>query len=537
MPKKVFVFLAGMVFIVFGVGASHVGGPVVQQGFKAGEPASGKRVEVDGARQLAAWDSFIELEMAGGRLVCQPVVLEPDGTAHQRLNQYYQGLPVWGGQLIRHYRRGSLSLVNGRYYPGIQAGTLPGLSPERAVDIARAGGPADSELSLRFPPALVIWPVETGYALAYKILLSKRGKEILSFVDAVSGQVLLQYDDVKTEAAIGTGTGVHGDTKKISTDSYGSGYRTWDKMRPAAIKTFDFLADFNAWWYYDYTDANLGFDSDNSWTGSSQAPILDGHDYAGWTYDYFYIVHDRKSFNNANMIIKVHTNFDIWGGVNNAFYDGYDDSLNFYDGDQVTYTYFAGALDIVAHEYSHAVTNYTCALNYYQYPGALNESFSDIMGACVEFYHEPEGAGFQKADWLAGEDALKVYNVNNVFRRLDKPYLLKAWGTFPYPDHWTLRYTGSSDNAGVHVNSSISNHWFYLLTVGGTNRVSGITVPGIGRDKSEKIAYKAWTSYLFPSADFWDARTACIQAARDLYGTGSTEEGAVKTAWQAVGIY
>jgi bacillolysin len=537
MPKKLFVFLAVFVFVIFSIGASHVGGPMQKEDPGQVKPESGQRVMASDQRQLAHWNSFIEAELALGRLVGQPAELEPDGSAHQRLDQYYQGLPVLGGQIIRHYQGGTLSFVNGRYHQGIQVSIVPGLSRDKALEIAR-GSLSETDLSLRFDPALVIYPLESGYALAYKVLLGRRGKEMLSFIDAATGAILLQYDDTKYDATIGTGTGVHGDLKKVSTDSYSSTYRTWDKMRPAVVKTYDFLTDFYAWYYYDYTDTNLSKDSDNSWVGAKQAPVIDGHDYAAWTYDYYYIVHGRKSYNNANMLIKVMTNFDIWG-ISNAFYDGWDHSINFYDGDGVSYTYLTGALDIVAHEYTHGVTDYTSDLIYNSYSGALNEAFSDIMGTCVEFYYEAAGTGYQMADWFCAEDASKSWSTayNNAFRRFDKPYLKLAWGWFEYPDHWTKRYTGSSDNHGVHINSSIANHWFYLLTVGGTNRISGITVTGIGRDKAERIAYKAWVSYLFPSADFWDARDACIQAAVDLYGSGTTEVLAVKTAWQAVGIF
>jgi len=75
------------------------------------------------------------------------------------------------------------------------------------------------------------------------------------------------------------------------------------------------------------------------------------------------------------------------------------------------------------------------------------------------------------------------------------------------------------------------------LAHGGTNRISGINVSGIGLSKAEKIAYRAWVYYLFPSADFHDARIATIQAARDLYGAGSTEKSRVTRAWNAVGVF
>jgi bacillolysin len=536
MTKKIAGLLAGSCFLIALAVAVHPGGAAAPERDSVAGPAPGGSVMVAERSSLAAWNAFVEQGMTDGRLAARPMETEPSGAAHQRLDQYYAGLPVWGGQLIRHYGEGGgLSAINGRYYPGIQVNPSPLLAADQAVAAARADL-QDSSYVLRRAPRLFVLPLESGYALTYQVRLGRRGSEMLFFVDAASGAILLRYDDLKTDSSVGWGTGVHGDTKKVSSDTYGAGYRTWDRLRPAAIKTYDFQWDYLTWYFYLYSDANLSFDSDNVWTFWSQNPVVDGHDNAAWTYDYYYAVHGRHGFNNADATIRVMVNFDI-SGVNNAFYDGYDRSLNFYDGDGTTYTYFTAGLDVVAHEYSHGVTDATSQLIYNKYSGALNEAFSDIMGACVEFYWQPAGTGFLHADWLCGEDTLKTFNVSKVFRRLDKPYLLKAWGSFPYPDHWTQRYTGSNDLGGVHVNATIATHWFYLLSEGGTNRVSGVIVPGIGLEEAEKIAYRTWVYYLFPSADFWDARAAATAAAGDLYGAGSFEQNAVKTAWLAVGIY
>src|SRR5690606_7387274 len=108
-----------------------------------------------------------------------------------------------------------------------------------------------------------------------------------------------------------------------------------------------------------------------------------------------------------------------------------------------------------------------------------------------------------------------------------------------HPDHYSVRFTGTSDNGGVHINSSIPNHVFYLAIEGGTNRVSGMPVQGVGsanRLQIETIFYRAVTQLLPANADFALARTATIQAARDLYGAGSPAERAMIEAWTAVGV-
>lgn len=482
-------------------------------------------------RALNVW---LERELAEGRLAVTSVVAEPSGIVHQKIDQYYGGIPVWGAQLVRHIRDGHPYALNGSYYPDLSVDLTPGLAENQAVAVG-ANDLADPESFLKEKVELVVLPRQDGDALAYRFVLGKRGSAEMYFIDARTGAILLRHTNLWTEATVGSGTGVHDDTKKLSTDSYSGSYRSYDRMRPAAIKTYDFLGAYTAWYYYTYSDSNLSKDGDNSWTGSTQKPVVDGHAYAGWIDDYFYMIHDRKGYNDANQTVKMMVNFDQWG-IANAFWDGYDESINFYSGDNVNFTYMTGGLDVVAHEYSHGVTAHTSNLYYYEFSGALNEAFSDIMGTCVEFYHQVEGVGFLKADWLCAEDALKVYNENSCFRRLDKPYLLKTLGTFPYPDHWSLRYTGASDNKGVHINSSIANHWFYLISEGGTNRTSSLAVSKIGRAKAEKIVYRAWTVYLGKYSNFWDARWASIQAARDLYGAGSQEETAVNEGWRAVGI-
>lgn len=107
------------------------------------------------------------------------------------------------------------------------------------------------------------------------------------------------------------------------------------------------------------------------------------------------------------------------------------------------------------------------------------------------------------------------------------------------PDHYSRRYTGSADNGGVHINSAIPNQAFYLAIEGGTNRTSGLPVQGVGganREQIEKVFYRAFTQLMPSNSTFATARSATIQAARDLFGGGSPAERAVTEAWAAVGV-
>jgi len=194
-----------------------------------------------------------------------------------------------------------------------------------------------------------------------------------------------------------------------------------------------------------------------------------------------------------------------------------------------TWDYTSGALDIVAHELTHGVTDYTSQLEYRGESGALNEAFSDIIGTSVEFFFQPEGAARGQADWLIGEDVVRPGGL----RSMANP---AAYGG---PDHYSHRFTGSTDNGGVHTNSNIVNQAYFLAVVGGRNATSGLSVTGVGltnREQLEKVFYRAFTTMLPAQARFTTARAATIQAARDLYGAGSTVERAVTDAWTAVGV-
>jgi thermolysin len=111
---------------------------------------------------------------------------------------------------------------------------------------------------------------------------------------------------------------------------------------------------------------------------------------------------------------------------------------------------------------------------------------------------------------------------------------------YGYPDHYSRRRLDPGDFGGVHTNSSIANHAFYLAVEGGRNATSGLAVTGVGfanREQIEKVFYRAFTAMLPAQARFSTARAATIQAARDLYGIGSAAERAVTEAWTAVGVY
>jgi len=131
--------------------------------------------------------------------------------------------------------------------------------------------------------------------------------------------------------------------------------------------------------------------------------------------------------------------------------------------------------------------------------------------------------------WMIGEDAYTPGTAGDALRYLDNPQRAGD------PDHYSIRYTGTSDNGGVHTNSGISNHVYYLLAHGGTHRLGG-TVTGIGADKAQLIWYKALTVYMTSSTNFAAARTATENAASAIYGASSAEKASVSQAWYVCGV-
>jgi thermolysin len=504
------------------------------------------RVEASSGASLRDWSGRVDRLLASRDLV---VRLTRDdtmitGRRHERLAQLHKGIPVFGGELTRQSDASGTLTVFGTFYEGIDVDVTPRMGPREAeARLAERGG---RPFGTRGGPELVVLPLEGGgYRLAYRIrAFFEQGFDVRQcFLDASTGELVLEYDDLQKQAA-GLGTGVLGDRKKISVTPSGSGFTSSDKLRPPAIATYDFRFNVNRLILFlnadgspaNLTSNDLGTDADNDWTDGA---LVDAHVYSGYVYDYYFKRHGRHGLDNANIPMNsvthalrredygLYSTGVVFAYFVNAFYAGegvmyYGDGLPpsvILDGQHVNY--LAGGLDVVAHELTHGVTDYSSQLIYNGEPGALNEAFSDMMGTSVEFYFQPE-----KADYLLGED---VFTPGGL-RSMQNPM---AHGD---PDHYSIRYTGPLDNGGVHTNSGIANNAFYLAIEGGQHRL-GATVQGVGgarREQIERVFYRAFTSFLVPSANFSQAAT--IQAARELYGGGSPAETAVTQAWTAVGV-
>ena len=236
-------------------------------------------------------------------------------------------------------------------------------------------------------------------------------------------------------------------------------------------------------------------------------------------YDYYKDVFGRLSFDDLDteLTSSVHYGSSYF----NAFWDG--QQMVYGDADK-----FAQAFDVIAHELTHGVTQYTSNLIYEHQSGALNESWSDVMAV---FAGCSSATGTADCNWLMG-DTLNY----GALRDLSNP------PAYNDPDHMSLYlwWPLERDNGGVHKNSGIPNKAAYLLTAGTAGGTfHGVTVTGIGYIKAEQIYYRAMKNYLTTYSDFTAARASLYQSCRDLIGSfGITSDDCdqVSNAWAAVGV-
>ncbi|MEO5762089.1 MAG: M4 family metallopeptidase [Vicinamibacteria bacterium] len=505
---------------------------------------------------VGEWDQRIGAMAARGDLrvfMTREDTLLP-GRTNVRFEQLYEGVPVWGGELVRQEDAAGALSVFGNVLEGIDLNPRPGLNETAARSLMLKRGGAGSSF---FPDevTLTVMPTDDGrYALAWRGRVFTGVDVMMTFVDANSGAVIREYSDRQTQATVGKAVGVFGDTKKIAVTGSGTSYTAQDGLRPPSIVTLDMKGDptridaIFATFPQGIRTTDIATDTDNDWTDGAS---VDAHVYGGFTYDYFFKRFGRRGLDNANITMRnfVHPikrelvatlgaryiNFYCNAGYFGLGVMVYGEGLppGWTCGGQ-SFNYFSAALDVVAHELTHGVTGYSSRLIYSGESGALNEAFSDMMGTSVEFYYQPAGSGLQKADYLLGEDIATgtVAFPLNGFRSMQNPL------AYDDPDHYSIRYAGPLDNGGVHTNSGIANQAFYLAIEGGTHRLGG-RVTGVGaanREQIEKVFYLAFTSFLVPSSNFAAARGATIQAARQLYPANAAVEAAVTQAWTAVGV-
>lgn len=446
------------------------------------------------------------------------------GHQHLRFGQQHKGLPVWPAELGAHFDpAGNLTLVEGAYVPTPDLQVIkPAVSREDSVERARTALAPGRKTSASVPQLIIYAPLDLPPRLAWKLeLTASLSAAWLIVVDAQDGRILHQSPRVCDGNVPGSGVDLFGTTRPLNVWQNGNTYYLADTSKGSFDPAFDPILDPHG--VITVVDANGASRADAPHSGTIvtaasanlwniPAAISAAFNFSE-TYDYYLQQLGRNSLDdrggNITAIVRV-------GNYNNASWNGNLRVMLFGDVQP-----FAGALDVVAHEMTHGVTQNSAGLIYQNQSGALNEAFSDIFGETVEARTRGRN------DWLLGKD------LGEPARDLKNPgSLISSTTGKPYPSKMSefaqLSNTSNSDHGGVHINSSIINHAFYLLAEG----LNG----AIGLRKAETIFYRALTQHLFAQSEFVDCRLACVVSAEELYGKDGTEARLTAQAFDAVEI-
>ncbi|NLP09705.1 T9SS type A sorting domain-containing protein [bacterium] len=452
------------------------------------------------------------------------------GKRHVRLQQMYRGVPVWANDLYVHIdAKDEVYAVNGRYAPTpVQVrSTEAGLSAANATEIVyndlrqknllRTIAP-ETRRALRMPEPTAekaIWIDRQGDShLVWQVDLHANLRDWFTyFVDAWDGSVLHKLRNTAEGAVNASGVDLTGITRSFRAYQKNNTYYMLSDVNPITSAATD-LPDNPAGglWVIDLRNTDPTENSNYyhvqsySATNWSDRSAVSSMYNLGLTYAYYKNVHGRDAIDGAASTIVTVVNVTEDGqAMDNAYWNG---SAIFWGNGSNYFKPLAGSLDVMAHELTHGVTQYTANLIYQDQPGAMNEAMSDFFGVMVD-----------RDDWLMGEDIMKP-GTGSALRDVAQPDNRNVMS--PLPSKMSQYLYTSEDQGGVHSNCGILNRAAYLVA----NQ--------IGRDKTEKIWYRALTHYLTRQSQFIDGRKTLEQSAQDLYG--DTEVNAIKQAFDAVEI-
>ena len=501
------------------------------------------------------------------------------GQTHVRLHQIWQNIPVYGSEIIVHEVAGNVQRMNGVYFP-----TPSVKSAEPSLLEAPAQAVVKTDLLRTMPfntlndeqkkqiggeqlrSTLVIFHKNddtNAERLAYHIIAYPNVLHRYEyFIDAENGAILDSFhascsflghhhhdkDGVpnskmplentqNTENTEGSdfeknnilmdgpttanAVDLLNVTRTINTYQVGTRYYMIDASRPmfnaarsafpaTPIGAIQVLNNNNT----DNGPTSYVSSTNNTWT--DQGAVSAQYN-GGLCYLYWKNTHLRNSINGQGGNITSFINVtDQRQSMENAYWNG---EAMYYGNGGADFHPLARSLDVAGHEMSHGVIQNTANLRYQSESGALNESFADIFGIMID-----------RDDWRIGEDVIKNRNtfVTGFLRDLSNPnnggtsLQNEGW----QPKHMNEKYNGSEDNGGVHINSGITNYAFYLFA----NNAA------VGKDKAEKVFFRALDKYLVASSKFIDCRAAVEQSVRDLYPADANMLAIAQNAYTSVGI-
>lgn len=522
---------------------------------------------------VGAWlNSNLNLRKGADTLIPRGSALRYGALDVQKLQQMYKGIKVEHGVVQATARNGKTMMLQFEFYSiDDNFNTVPGIGEVAARKFALRHVGA-SQYAWDLSPEQ--YPLPSGelviiadfinngkmvLAWKFEIYAIKPLSKAYVYVNANDGKLVLTDNIIKHANSGGAADTRYSGRQNITTDFQagapaGSQYRLRETRDGHVIATLNYN-------YLDESPAANGAatdftDNDNNWNkteyGDSAVSAnlddaaLEAHFNMEIVNDYWRDVHQRNSWDNKNANIASMVHVTSGGNfLDNAYWNGI--AMYFGDGDG------AGdppqtSIDDCGHELGHAICQTTSSLVYRWESGAINEGFSDIWAACITNYllkKYPAIPG-KKTVWRLFEESSNPKAVKPGLRDMSNPGLFNDPGTYKGTNWVPASYdvcavpngtAGANDNCGVHTNSGVLNHWFYILTHGDT-ATNSFGVPyalaGIGFGKSDSIAYLTELN-LTPNSGYKTTRNVSVNAAIALFGDG-VEAQAVRDAWLAVGV-
>lgn len=455
---------------------------------------------------------------------------------HVKYHQYYKDLRVLAGTVVYHLNNKELYATTGRLARLEGLDISPRITADQGERLARLR--AGSELLLGNGGAFVT-PGQlklsgTNLVVANQRFPERGGNHFPAYVynftadagrgmpvdldvivNARNGQVITAISNVHSDATTGTGNGFYNQNISFPVDSVAPDhYELYDESRGDGIFAFD-ISNFDG----------VPTDEDNDWSSDreGQAALLDGYHASVKFHDFLMDRFNRNSIDNQGHPLVANMNRH---SLINAFWNGSE--ATFGNGDCDRYSPLT-TFEIVGHEYAHGLTDFTSDLIYQNESGALNESISDIMGKGFEWYYDNN-----RFNWRIGA-TIRRNPSERYFRSFENPNL-RSHPKYYKGDNWR---TGPADAGGVHSNSGVFNHWFYLLVEGKTGiNEAGVAydVKPIGMDSALQMVYLLESAYLTESSGYQECYELSPPAAAELFGEGSAPYLAIMEAWKAVGL-
>ncbi|MBL7809497.1 MAG: M4 family metallopeptidase [Saprospiraceae bacterium] len=441
-----------------------------------------------------------------------------NGYRHIRYQQLHSGVPIFGSSYVLHEKDGQVVRASGRYSPQVTTSVKPAIDAVTAMAFARGAMKAKkydekaSTVTLKLiDPAFP--EMSEAVVLAYQIDLvaTEPYNKHRYFVDALKGRIICDFPLI-----------LHQGTPSLAqTKYYGLQSIITDSIAPQQFILRDPTRSGGIFVYHEngeeFTNTSSQWDLTNE---HKDEVALDAHYCTQEYYDLMLDAFGWQGQDGQGKALKVRVHIGGAGFVN-AYWDG--EYSNYGDGD-CNYGPLT-TLEVVGHEFTHGMIDYTSKLVYDGESGAINESLADMFGKLLEYKSAPGDHS-----WALGHSFI-INPESEAFRQMDDPNSLEM----------PAMYGGLfwDDGNGVHTNSSIGNLWYTMLVDGkqGVNE-AGIAyqVNGIGFDKAAQIAFLVNRAYFTESSDYANFYFYSIAAAEEIYGIGSAEVNDVKEAWKAVGL-